>query len=71
MVLGPEISLYPEVVTGREKRVGWEKELTAVGDGTRTEAVDTGQQRGEAGDRAERRRPSQDVGTPVALWNFR
>ena len=32
-VFGLEISACPEVVTGREKRVGWEKELTAVGDG--------------------------------------
>ena len=46
--LGIEISAWPEVVTGREKRVGWEKELTRVGDGTRTGAVDTGHQSREA-----------------------
>ena len=32
-VFGPEISPYPEVVREREKRVGWRKELTVVGDG--------------------------------------
>ena len=47
-VFRPEISSYPEVVTGREKRVGWEKELTAIGDGTRTEAVDSGHPSREA-----------------------
>ena len=47
-VFGPEISPYPEVVTGREKRVGWEKELAAVGDGTRTRAVDSGHPSREA-----------------------
>ena len=36
------------MVTGREKRVGWTKELTGVGDGTRTEAVDSGHRSGEA-----------------------
>ena len=42
-VFGPEISPYPEVVTGREKRVGWEKELTelATGHGERQSTVDT------------------------------
>ena len=29
---------------GREKRVGWTKELLGVGNGTRTRAVDTGHQ---------------------------
>ena len=37
------------MVTGREKRVGWEKELTAVGDGTRT--VNTGHRSGETSGR--------------------
>ena len=41
-VFGLEISACPEVVTGRKKRVGWEKELTAVGEGIRTDAVDSG-----------------------------
>ena len=45
---GLEISVGPEVVTGREKRVGWTKELEAVGDGTRTEAVDSGHRSREA-----------------------
>ena len=46
---GIEISAWPEVVTGREKRVGWTKEQQAVGYGTRTRAVDSGhrEQRGE------------------------
>ena len=47
-VFGLEISAWPEEVTGREKRVGWTKELTAVGDGTRTGAVDSGQRSREA-----------------------
>ena len=66
---GLEFSACPEVVTGREKRVGWEKELKAVGDGTRTDAVDSGHSSRE--DRVQRRRSSQDVGIPFALWNFR
>ena len=57
------------MVTGRKKRVGWEKELTAVGDGTRTDAVDSRHSSRE--DRVQRRRSSQDVSIPVALWNFR
>ena len=73
---GLEISAGPEVVTGREKRVGWEKELTGVGDGTRREAVDSGHPSREARQHDMRvqpqwRRSSQDVGIPVALWNFR
>ena len=45
---GIEISAWPEVVTGREKRVGWTKERQGVGDGTRTEAVDSGHPSREA-----------------------
>ena len=45
---GIEISAWSEVVTGREKRVGWTKELEAVGDGTRTRAIDTGHRSREA-----------------------
>ena len=36
------------MVRGRKKRVGWTKELTRVGDGTRTGAVDTGHRSREA-----------------------
>ena len=81
-IFGPEISPYPEVVRGHEKRVEWKKELRGVGDGTaerrvsrrvgvepRTDAVDSGDSSRE--DRVQRRRLSQDVGIPVALWNFR
>ena len=45
---GLEISAWPEVVTGRKKRVGWTKELSGVGDGTRTEAFDSGHRSREA-----------------------
>ena len=40
---GIEISVWPEVVTGREKRVAWIKELTelATGQGQRRSTVDT------------------------------
>ena len=67
---------------GTQKSVGWTKELAGVGDGTaerrvsrrvgvelRTDAVDSGDSSRE--DRVKRRRLSQDVGIPVALWNFR
>ena len=50
---GPEISPYPEVVRGHEKRVGWTKELAAVDDGTRTRPV---------GDGTAERRVSRRVG---------
>ena len=33
-IFGLEISAWPEEVTGREKRVGWEKELTELATGT-------------------------------------
>ena len=59
---GLEILAGPEVVTGREKRVGLE---VGVGDGTRTRAVDTGDRsreasRQEIGSSDSERRSSQD-----------
>ena len=51
---GLEILVWPEEVTGREKRVGWRKELTRVGDRTRIDAVDSGHSSRE--DRVQRRR---------------
>ena len=49
---GLEISAGPEVVTGREKRVGWTKELTelATGHGQGQSTPDTGAVRPVGGD---------------------
>ena len=58
---------------GREKRVGWIKELTGSWqrDTDRGGRQWTPEQRGEAAwDRVQRRRSSQNIGIPVALWNF-
>ena len=76
-IFGPEISPYPEVVRGHERELAGQRSWQAVGDGTaervgvepRTDAVDSGDSSRE--DRVQRRRLSQDVGIPVALWNFR
>ena len=76
-IFGPEISPYPEVVRGHEKRVEGKRSWEAVGDGIaerrvsrrvgvepRTDAVDSGDSSREV--RVQRRRLSQDVGIPVA-----
>ena len=81
-IFGSEISPYPEAVRGRERELVGQRSWEAVGDGTagkrvsrrvgvepRTDAVDSRDSSRE--DRVQRRRLSQDVGIPVALWNFR
>ena len=45
---GHEISAWPEVVRGREKRVGQRNSKLAVGEGGREWPVDTGQQRDQS-----------------------
>ena len=69
---GPEISPYPEVVRGHEKRAEWKKELRGswrrdsreasqqrVGVEPRTDAVDSGDSSRE--DRVQRKRSSQEM----------
>ena len=80
----PAKQTIPLSVLARNETKGfwtWNLGVAGRGNGTREESwlekgadkqLATGQQRGEsAEDRIHRRRSSQDVGIPVALWNFR
>ena len=63
---GLEISAGPEVVTGRERELVGKRGWQAVGDGTRTEAVDSGHRSREArqheiGSSHSERRSSQEM----------
>ena len=80
----PAKQTIPLSVLARNQTKGfWTWNLGVAGRGNRTreeswlekgadKELATGQQRDEsAEDRVQRRRSSQDVGIPVALWNFR
>ena len=80
-IFGPEISPYPEVVRGHEKRVGWTKELAGswrrdsreasqqrVGVEPRRDAVDSGDSSRQ--DRVQRRRLSQKMSAFQLLVEF-
>ena len=85
-IFGPEISPYPEVVRGRERELAGQRagrqlatgqqrgesaEVFAWNHGQGQSTPDSGDSSREERVQPRRRRSTQDVCIPVALWNFR